>query len=119
MFRSFSGVGNATSLATRTAPVGGRVSLVESPLKVRDMSHETNLLAKGKPEAGPEDPANQPVVAAILRNPNRMRNAESPRPDIAACSPGPAHVSFHTAVTGPFLIFAECFGIGAESLHGV
>ena len=69
------------------------VSLVESPLKVLDPEHETHLLAKGKPGAGPEDPANAPVVAAILRNPNRMHNSESPSPDIAACSPGPAHVS--------------------------
>ena len=82
------------------------------------MSHETHLLAKGKPEAGPEDPANEPVVAAILRNPNRMHNAESPSPDIAACSPGPAHVSSHTPVR-TFRIFAEYFGIGAESPSGV
>ena len=72
--------------------------LMVSPLQVQDTNHETNLLAKGKPEAGPEDPANEPVVAAILRNPNRMRNAESPSPDIAACSPGPAHVSFPTYI---------------------
>ena len=69
------------------------VSLVESPLKVLDPEHETHLLAKGNPEGGPEDPRNAPVIAAILRNPNRMRNAESPSPDLAACSPGPAHVS--------------------------
>ena len=56
------------------------------------------MLAKGNPEGGPEDPRNAPVVAAILRNPNRMRNAESPSPDIAACSPGPARASFHTYV---------------------
>ena len=71
---------------------------MESPLKVLDPEHETHLLSKGKPEAGPEDPANALVVAAILRNPNRMHNAESPSPDIAACSPGPAHVSFPTYI---------------------
>ena len=87
-------------------------------LQVLDPSHETHLLAKGKPGAGPEDPANEPVVAAILRNPNRMHNAESPSPDIAACSPGPAHV-FSNAPVRTFRIFAECFGIGAESPSGV
>ena len=80
---------------------------MESPLKVLDPSHETHLLAKGKPEAGPEDPANEPVVAAILRNPNRMRNAESPSPDIAACSPGPARVSFHTYVSNFRRVFHD------------
>ena len=83
------------------------VSLVESPLKVLDPEHETHLLAKGKPEAGPEDPANEPVVAAILRNPNRMRNAESPSPDMAACSPGPAHVSCHTYVSNFRRVFRD------------
>ena len=87
---------------------GGRVSLVESPLQVLDTSHETNLLARGKPEAGPEDPANEPVVAAILRNPNRKHNAASPGPDIAACSPDRAHVSlFHSYVSNFRQVFAE------------
>ena len=81
---------------------------MESPLKVLDPSHETHLLAKGKPGAGPEDPANEPVVAAILRNPNRMRNAESPSPDIAACSPDRAHVSLsHSYVSNFRQVFAE------------
>ena len=91
---------------------------MESQLKVLDPNHETHLLAKGKPEAGPEDPANAPVVAAILRNPNRMHNAESPSPNIAACSLGPGHVSFHTPVR-TFRIFADCFWIGAENPSGV
>ena len=65
------------------------------------------MLAKGKPEAGPEDPANEPVVAAILRNPNRKHNAESPSPDIVACcdivrAPRMSH-SIRTCLT-----IAEC-----------
>ena len=35
--------------------------------------------------------ANEPVVAAILQNPNRKRNAESPSLDIAARSLGTTH----------------------------
>ena len=54
------------------------LSRMESPLEVKDPEHETNLLAKGNPEGGPEDPRNAPVVKAILRNPNRKQNAESP-----------------------------------------
>ena len=73
------------------------------------MSHETNLLAKAKPEAGPEDPANEPVVAAILRNPNRKQNAESPSLDRAARSPDLAHVQLNILA----LVFADCSLIGA------
>ena len=80
----------------------------ECPLEVLDPEHETHLLAKGNPEGGPEDPRNAPVVAAILRNPNRKQNAASPGLDIAACSPDRAHVSlFHSYVSNFRQVFAE------------
>ena len=82
---------------------------MESPLEVKDPEHETHLLAKGKPGAGPEDPANAPVVAAILRNPNRKQNAESPSLDRAARSPDLAHVQLNILA----LVFADCSLIGA------
>ena len=77
---------------------------MESPLKVLDPSHETHLLAKGNPEGGPEDPRNAPVIAAILRNPNRKQNAESPSLDRAARSPDLAHVQLDILA----LVFADC-----------
>ena len=82
---------------------------MESPLEVKDPEHETHLLAKGNPEGGPEDPRNAPVVAAILRNPNRKQNAESPSLDRAARSPDLAHVHLNILV----LVFADCALTGA------
>ena len=78
----------------------------ESPLEVLDPEHETHLLAKGNPEGGPEDPLNAPVVAAILRNPNRKQNAESPSLDRAARTPDLAHLRLK------ILVFTDCSLIG-------
>ena len=81
---------------------------MESPLEVLDPEHETHLLAKGNPEGGPEDPRNAPVIAAILRNPNRKQNAESPSLDRAARSPDLAHLRLN------ILVFTDCSLIGGE-----